>query len=111
MTFWGARFFAERLFLCLVMLELMRWFPLLLLFLFTASCQVAKRKWDDGSDRLEKSARAFELGEGEDVEEDEEDDREDDEVTRSLRKQEEEAENRRRQEIYRGQENWADDFR
>ncbi|MDF1666138.1 MAG: hypothetical protein P1V97_30560 [Planctomycetota bacterium] len=73
------------------------------------ACQVAKSKWEDGSRRLENSAKVFESGGGADDKEEDED--QGDEAVRALRKDEEEQENRRRQEIYRGKEHWADDIR
>lgn len=74
------------------------------------ACEVAKSKWEDGSRRLENSAKVFESEGVADVKE--EDEKEpDDEVERVLRRSKEERENRRRQEIYRGQEHWADDIR
>lgn len=70
------------------------------------ACQIAKSKWQEGSRRLENSARVFEFEAEEDVEEG------DGEVEdNALAKEKEEEENRRRQEIYRGQEHWADDIR
>ena len=79
----------------------MRYLLCLSLFLLITGCHVANSKWDDGSRKIEETARVFRLdSDSEEAEEIVEDS-----------KPEHPDENRRRQRTFQSHQDWADEVR